>query len=777
MPADVSVLQVALPVPLPRLFDYRAPAGVAAAPALVGCRLRVPFGPRELVGVVAGAGAAAGDGPALREALACLDAAPLLRGELFDSLRWLARYTHAPLGEVLATALPAALRRGEPLPDTHAWAWRLTEAGATALPGLRAGSRPRRLAELLHAATRDEDALDGLMDDWRAAARSLGKRGLVERIAVPASQLAPTPQPGPEPNDEQAEAIAAIGDTDSFAALLLDGVTGSGKTEVYLQAIADCLARGRQALVLVPEIGLTPQLLSRFRARLGVPVHATHSGLNDGERARTWAAALRGEARVVVGTRSAVFTPLPEAGLIVVDEEHDGSYKQQDGIRYHARDFALVRGKALGVPVLLGSATPSLESLHNARAGRYAHLRLTRRAGEAKPPRVRVLDVRKRPLDAGLSMELLDAAGKALDAGGQVLVFKNRRGYAPVLLCHDCGWSAQCKRCDAPMTVHAGGRRLQCHHCGARQPVPLACPDCASLALQPQGIGTERIEELLAGRFDTVPVLRIDRGSTRRRGALEKHLDAFGTQAGVLIGTQMLAKGHDLPNLTLVCVVGIDEGLFSADFRAGEKLAQLLIQVAGRAGRADKPGEVLLQTHHPEHPLLQTLIAGGYHAFAGEELMQREAACFPPFAHLALLRAEARHVDAPMQFLRAAKDVLSPFAATRDMASPSGKGGLRGTGLSAGDAGQQKQIPPGPPFSKGGESPLSVGGQPRLELHGPLPAPMPRRAGMHRAQLLVSAPDRRTLHGALDAAVPALYDMPEARKVRWSLDVDPVDLY
>ena len=740
MPADAPILQVALPVPLPRLFDYRAPAGVGATAALAGCRVRVPFGPRELVGVVAGIGTPADDGPELREALALLDDAPLLRGEMFESLRWLARYTHAPLGEVLATALPASLRRGEPLPDTHAWAWRLTEAGATALPGLRGGSRPRRLAELLLDGARDEDALDAAMDGWRTAARSLAKRDLAERIAIPASQLAPAPQPGPTPNDEQAAAIDAIHATTGFAALLLDGVTGSGKTEVYLQAIADCLTRGRQALVLVPEIGLTPQLLSRFRARLGVPVHATHSGLNDGERARTWAAALRGEARVVVGTRSAVFTPLPEAGLIVIDEEHDGSYKQHDGIRYHARDFALVRGKALGVPVLLGSATPSLESLHNARAGRHAHLRLSRRAGDAKPPRVRVLDVRKRPLEAGLSAELLDAAGKALDAGGQVLVFKNRRGYAPVLLCHDCGWSAQCKRCSTPlqgtpMTVHAGGRRLQCHHCGARRPVPLACPDCASLALQPQGIGTERIEELLARRFEHVPVLRIDRGSTRRQGALEKHFDSLGTDAGVLIGTQMLAKGHDLPNLTLVCVVGIDEGLFSADFRAGEKLAQLLIQVSGRAGRADKPGEVLLQTHHPEHPLLQTLVAGGYHAFAEEELMQREAAGFPPFAHLALLRAEASHVDAPTQFLRAAKALLSPFAAAEHDAAAG------------------------------------------LDLHGPLPAPMPRRAGMQRAQLLVSAPHRRALHGALDAAVPALHALPEARKVRWSLDVDPVDLY
>jgi primosomal protein N' (replication factor Y) len=522
--------------------------------------------------------------------------------------------------------------------------------------------------------------------------------------------------------------MAAIRAVDGFGALLLDGVTGSGKTEVYLQAIVDCLARGKQALVLVPEIGLTPQTLARFRARLGVPVHALHSGLGDAARARVWTAAWRGEARVVVGTRSAVFTPLPDAGLIVVDEEHDASYKQQDGIRYHARDFALVRGKALGVPVLLGSATPSLETLHNARAGRYAHLRLTRRAGAAQPPAVRVLDVRKRPLQAGLAPELLAAIRGALDAGGQALVFKNRRGYAPVLLCHDCGWSAQCRRCDAPMTVHAAGRRLQCHHCGARQAAPPACPDCGGLALQPQGVGTERLEEVLAQQFSDVPVLRVDRGTTQRRDALEALLGELGDRPGILVGTQMLAKGHDLPHLTLVAVVGIDEGLFSADFRAGEKLAQLLIQVAGRAGRAAKRGTVVLQTHHPDHPLLQTLINGGYHAFADAELDQREAAGFPPFAHLALLRAEAQHAEPPQAFLEAAKALLRES----------------GTGV---------------------------------DLHGPLPAPMPRRAGYQRAQLLVSAQRRGALHATLDAAAGALHALPEARRVRWSLDVDPADLY
>jgi len=723
------VFQIALPLPLPRLFDYAAPDGHPAVADDIGRRVRVPFGPRELVGVVATIDPPAPGSPELRAILDRLDDRPLFQGELLDSLRWLSRYTHAPLGEVLATALPAALRRGEPLPDTHAWAWRLTEAGATALPRLRNGTRPRRLAERLREGERDEDALDAWMDDWRTAARALAKRGHAERVAVPASQLAPAPQSGPVPNDEQQAAIDTLRAARGFAPLLLDGVTGSGKTEVYLHAIADCLARGKQALVLVPEIGLTPQLLARFRARLGVPVHASHSGLNDGERARTWAAAWRGEARVVVGTRSAVFTPLPDAGLIVVDEEHDGSYKQQDGIRYHARDFALVRGKALDVPVLLGSATPSLETLHNATTGgRHGYLRLSRRAGEAKPPAVRIIDVRKRPLEAGLSARMLDAIRAALDAGGQVLVFKNRRGYAPVLLCHDCGWSAQCPRCDSPMTVHAGGRRLQCHHCGHRKPSPPACPDCASLGLQPQGAGTERIEEILAAKFEGAPVLRIDRGSTQRKDALEKLLAGLGAQPGILIGTQMLAKGHDLPNLTLVCVVGIDEGLFSADFRSHEKLAQLLIQVAGRAGRAQRAGEVLLQTHHPEHPLLATLIEGGYHAFAGDELAQREAAGFPPFAHLALLRAEARHAEPPMAFLRAARAAL-----------------------------------------------LETGFM--LDLNGPMPAPMPRRAGMHRAQLLLTAPARGTLHAALDAALPAIHALPDARKVRWSLDVDPVDLY
>lgn len=743
MPA--CALQVALPVPLPQAFDYAPPAGHVPAPDDIGRRLRVPFGPRELIGIVIGIAPVEAPSP-LREALGFIDAGPLLQGELWSSLHWLARYLHAPLGEVLATALPAALRRGEPLPETRRHGWRLEEAGHTALPAMRTGA-PKRMAEWLQAradSAASEAELDIEQPGWRTPMRTLAARARVSRIEWDAPATASAPSDLRILNPEQQVAADAVKSATGFAAFLLDGVTGSGKTEVYLDAIADCLSRGKQALVLVPEIGLTPQMLMRFQRRLGVPVHALHSGLGDGQRAQVWMEAARGQARVIVGTRSAVFVPLPEAGLVVVDEEHDASYKQFDGIRYHARDFALVRAKALGVPIVLGSATPSLESLHNAHSGRYVHLRLQQRAGNAQPPQVRVVDVRKRPLEGGLSGEMIAGIEQALAAGGQVLVFRNRRGYAPALLCHDCGWSAHCPRCSTPerpsaMTVHAQGRRLHCHHCGHRRAAPLACPDCASLALQPQGNGTERIEEMLAARFGDHPVIRIDRGSTQGRDALQKHFDELGTRPGILIGTQMLAKGHDLPNLTLVAVVGIDEGLHSSDFRSHEKLAQLLVQVAGRAGRADKPGQVLLQTHHPEHPLLQTLIHGGYHAFADAELGEREAAMFPPFAHLAILRAEAKHADPPMQFLQAAKALLQEVASDAPL-----------------------------PFH-GGESALATS--------GPLPAPHPRRAGYQRAQLVISSPHRAGLHRALDAVMPKLHALPEARKVRWSLDVDPVDLH
>ena len=721
-----AVLRVALPVPLPTLFDYLAPAGAAADGGWTGCRVRVPFGKRSLVGLVA-AVAAEPESPTveLRVVEERIDLEPLLAGELWRTLAWAAQYYQRPLGEVLWTALPAPLREGRALPETAAFGWRLC-ADAAALAALRRGTRPRLLAELLDAGALAEHLLELQFPRWRDAVQRLAARGMVERIRMPPA----VPGAGgerPAPTPAQREAAAAVAAASGFAPMLLEGVTGSGKTEVYLQAVEQALARGRQALVLVPEIGLTPQTLRRFAQRLPVEVHCLHSAVADGERARVWTAMARGDGRVLLGTRSAVFAPLPEGGLIVVDEEHDASYKQQDGLRYHARDVALVRGKQLGVPVLLGSATPSLETLAHAQSGRYLHLRLRERATGARAPAVRVVDLRRQRLEHGLSPVLLGAIGERLARDEQVLVFRNRRGYAPVLLCHDCGWSARCRRCDAALTVHGRGATLRCHHCGARQAAPPACPDCGGLALQPQGAGTERLEQALAAAFPEAPLVRVDRETTQGRDGVQKQFDKLGQAGGILVGTQMLAKGHDLPRLTLVAVVGVDEGLFSADFRASERLAQLLVQVSGRAGRAALPGEVLLQTHHPEHPLLLTLLSGGYPAFTALALAEREAAQLPPFAHLALLRAEAPQVATLDAFLAAARGALG---------RPS-----------------------------------------EIHAHGPMPAPMPRRQGRMRGQLLLRSSQRPLLQAALRVWVARLYTLPEARRVRWSIDVDPVDLY
>ena len=488
------------------------------------------------------------------------------------------------------------------------------------------------------------------------------------------------------------------------------------------------MAQGKQALLLVPEIGLAPQTVRRLRERLGVPIEVLHSNLAEGERARAWLRMRSGDAKVVLGTRSAVFTPLPQAGLIIVDEEHDGSYKQQEGFRYHARDLALVRARALNVPVVLGSATPSLESLANVEAGRYQALHLRSRPSAAHPPQVQIVDMRAQRLDHGLSPALLHTVGETVARGEQVLVFRNRRGYAPVLFCHGCGWHAECPRCEHPLTLHAAWRRLVCHHCDQQSPVPSTCPVCGSTELKPQGQGTERLEEALIAHFPQVPVLRIDRETTRRRDAFEHLLDNLQTDApAILVGTQMLAKGHDLPNLTLVAIVGVDEGLLSVDFRAGERLAQLVVQVAGRAGRARKPGRVLLQTHHPDHPLLRNLLAQGYAAAAKELLTERRQTGLPPYGHQVLLRCEAHQ--------RAAVDA---FLAEANAALP------------ANDT---------------------------LQIAGPMPAPMPLRAGRQRGQLLVESSSRRHLHAAIRPWSMQLAQLPSARKVRWSLDVDPIDLY
>ncbi len=727
------VLRIAIPSPLRRLFDYLPPRG-GDSPYCPGQRLLVPFGRQKVVGILMEV-AECSDCPIdkLRHAERLLDEVPLLPEPTLALIRWAADYYHHAPGEVVATAIPALLRQGKPAEAEGITRWRLTEEGLATDPATL-GRAHRQRAVLERLRTTDGPRSPAELDpeaDLLPVLKRLAERGWVEPVSTPCIP-APTPADGvrPELNPDQREAVQTIAATlGRFQPFLLDGVTGSGKTEVYLHAIEAALARGEQSLLLVPEIGLTPQLLERFRRRFAVPIAILHSGLADGERLCAWLSARDGQAPIVIGTRSAAFTPLKRPGLFIVDEEHDASFKQQEGFRYSARDLLVMRARQAGVPVVLGSATPALESLHNAAAGRYLRLTLPERAGSANHPKLHILDVRHRPLEGGLSDPLIARMGQHLEAGGQVLIFINRRGYAPVLLCHECGWVSRCSRCDAHTTLYAGQRRIRCHHCGSERAVPRQCPDCGSPDLRPVGQGTERVEEVLAERFPGVALERIDRDSVRRKGAMEAALARVHSgSARVLVGTQMLAKGHDFPLVTLVGILDADQGLFSADFRATERMAQLIMQVAGRAGRAERPGEVLIQTHQPDHPLLRRLVEAGYGPFAIAALAERRDVAFPPFSHLALLRAEALDPAAPTDFLRLARSL-------------------------------------GEPHAEG------------VSLLGPVPAPMERRAGRYRAQLLLLSPQRAPLHRLLDAWLPRLEGLKEGRKVRWSLDVDPVEMF
>jgi primosomal protein N' (replication factor Y) (superfamily II helicase) len=722
-----AVLRIALPVPLPTLFDYLPPSeGIAS----VGSRVLVPFARGKQVGVVVATQVEASvSNGRLKQVLRVLDETPLLDAELMQTLAWAADYWLGAPGEAYANALPLALREAKPLPPTGAEFWSLTIAGHSAHDaGSRRGAS-KELLTMLAQGSLSAQELSERVPGWRSAARRLIDAGLLERSERPLASSASSSTSAPKLSDEQEQAVAQVSASlGQFQPYLLDGVTGSGKTEVYLALIEQALAQGRQALLLVPEIGLAPQTVRRLRERLGVAIEVLHSNLSEGDRARAWLRAREGSARVVLGTRSAIFTPLPQAGLIIVDEEHDSAYKQQEGFRYHARDLALVRARALNIPVLLGSGTPSLESLANVEAGRYRSLHLRARPGALQAPQVQIIDMRAQRLEHGMSPALLAAVSETVARGEQAMVFRNRRGYAPVLLCHHCGWHADCPRCDRPLTLHAGRRQLICHHCDLRQRPPAACPSCGATDLKPQGQGTERLDEALSAMFPQVPVLRVDRETTRRRDSFEQLLATLqDDQPAILVGTQMLAKGHDLPNLTLVAIVGVDEGLHSVDFRAGERLAQLVVQVAGRAGRARKPGRVLLQTHQPEHPLLRGLLAQGYAAAARELLAERKQSALPPYTHQVLLRAEAplrEHVDAFLADAHAAVPVTES-----------------------------------------------------LQVAGPMPAPMPLRAGRHRGQLLLEAGNRSALHAMLRSWQLALTAVPSARRVRWSLDTDPIDLY
>src|SRR5690606_19258437 len=692
------------------LFDYRPPAGVPHAALQPGVRLRVPFGRREVVGVLVEVVTHSEVPEAkLKPALELLDSVPPLPPALFELCLWTSRYYQHSLGDTLSWALPVLLRQGEPAEARQERFWHAADGARLDDPRLARAPRQREalkaLAQHPHGVPH---ALLASLQLNKDSLELLREKGLV-RIEV--RRHAPQQRHGnwlaqPELplNPEQRAAVEAVrAGFGGFTAYLLAGVTGSGKTEVYLQLIRQTLEAGKQALVLIPEINLGPQTLARFEQRFNARIALIHSAVNDRERLEAWLAARDGEADIIIGTRSALFTPMKNPGLIIIDEEHDGSYKQQEGLRYHARDLALVRARQENIPIVLGSATPSLESLHNAYTGRYGLLRLNERAGGAKQPRFLRLDVKSRPLDSGISGPMQQAIGQTLAAGQQVLVFLNRRGFAPTLLCHDCGWMSECQRCDARRTVHQRSGELRCHHCGYVERVPRHCPKCGKVDLRPVGAGTERAEERLAILFPDVPVLRVDRDSTSRKDAMNQ---LFATiqkgQPCILVGTQMLAKGHHFPRVTLVSILDADGGLFSGDFRASERMAQLVVQVAGRAGRAEEPGKVIIQTHLADHPLLVQLTEQGYFAFAEQALSERRAAGLPPFSHLALLRAEAHKPGQAEDFLGQACDQAEAL--------------LQQLGLTG------------------------------IELLGPVPAPMERRAGRYRAQLLLQGSARAPLH-------------------------------
>ncbi len=725
------ILKIALDTPLRRVFDYLPPEEPHPNPLKAGVRVRVPFGRRQLIGVLVGiADDSALPDAKLKVALEILDSDPVFDAVTLELLCWAADYYHHAIGEVIAAALPAALRAGE-LAEERVELWSLSEAGLHQYRAQAQRLGPRQRA-LLTALALHGPATVGLLGVAcrRAQLAQLAKRGwAVANVETPQpvrvvqrpSEVTLTP--------EQARAVDAIRDSHGrFAAHLLYGVTGSGKTEVYLRTIAGILDNGGQALVLVPEIALTPQLVERFRQRFSAGIVVLHSGLAATLRRDAWRSAHRGLARIIIGTRSAVFTSMPHLKLIVVDEEHDASYKQQEGFRYSARDLAVWRAQRAKIPIVLGSATPSLETLDNAAQGRYAKWLLPQRPGAARPPRTGLVDLRKHACEQGLSRPALEAIGRHLHAGGQAIVFLNRRGYAPALFCNACGWVAACAHCDARMTLHRRAGQLRCHHCGAVAAVPSACANCA-LPLSPVGQGTERVEETLARLFPGAGLARLDRDTTAGRGAMEAllHKVHSGT-ARILVGTQMLTKGHHFPDVSLVLILDADQGLFASDFRATERLAQTIIQVAGRAGRGERPGEVLIQTAFPEHPLLTRLITAGYEGFAEIALEERRAAEWPPYSRLAMLRAEARSESQLDQFLTSAAACGARLA---DSA---------------------------------------------IQVLGPAQALIARRADHYRAHVLIEAPARRALKRFLTQWLPAVEALPAPSGIRWSVDVDPLEI-
>lgn len=720
-----QIVRVALNRPIRRLFDYVVPDSLSVQP---GQRVSVPFGQYRAIGLVVETDVTPPEGISLKPVAGVLENWPALPEETLALLTWAASYYHHPLGECLFMALPPALRKGRTTEATAAEQWWAVTPGADAGLIPAKAHRQQQLFQLI-SSTADGVSWERIKEAGfsRPQLNGLAERELIHPVAPPDPMLsgvtaAPTT---PVLTDAQQEAARQFPSRHGFSASLLYGITGSGKTELYLHYLHRELGTTGQALVLVPEINLTPQTVARFRNHLGDRIAVWHSALNDRERLRTWRRVRDGEPVILIGTRSAVLLPFTDLQAIVVDEEHDSSYKQGEGFRYSARDLAVFRAHQSQCPVILGSATPSLESLHNVAIGKYRQINLTERAGPALPPTVQLLDIRSRPLTGGLSRPATEAIRETLANGQQVLVYINRRGFAPVLMCFDCGHMAECPNCDTRLTYHRRDRALRCHHCDYQQPTFRQCPKCESDACEPVGQGTEQTEAILTEAFPEHPVIRIDRDSTQRRGSIQAILEQVNSgQPCILVGTQMVAKGHDFPNVTLVVVINADGGLFSVDFRAPEQMVQTLFQVSGRAGRGRIPGRVLIQTCHSDHPLLHGLTEGDYLPLARQLLSEREQGSLPPYRSMAIVRAEAPAMETSLGFLEQIRPHFNDNA---------------------------------------------------ISIWGPLPAALARKAGRHRAQLVLQSDRRGHLNRALSGLCQQLEQSRQAGNLRWIVDVDPLE--
>lgn len=723
------ILDIAVPTPLRRSFYYILPDHICANDVVIGARACVSFGHQQLIGLVCHTFIDSTiDTSKLKAIDSLLDTQSALPGVLLPLMQWAANYYHHPIGESLATALPNALRKGQPLPSNQQRVWRLSDTSFNSDCLSGNAKQQRKLIDYLHRhQTIDAEQLKVLGIN-QSTLKALYSRGVIEETLETIHVQAATIRQSPLAlNSEQEAIITQFCQTaDTFTISLLEGVTGSGKTEVYLQAIAHVLAQGKQALVLVPEIGLTPQTIERFRERFDCPMAIFHSSLTDLQRLNYWQQARDGIAHIIIGTRSALFTATANLGVIVIDEEHDLSYKQQDGLRYSARDLACIRAKLENIPIILGSATPTLETLSNAALGKYQHWTLKNRAGDAQAAQVDIVDIRKQPIENGIAASVLPEIKATLDRGEQALLFINRRGFSPSLICHDCGFVSQCPACDTRLTVHQQSQQLRCHHCGISERIPSQCPQCFSVQMIRTGTGTERLELALQQYFPNVPLFRIDRDTTRQKYALEHMVEQIHQQeAALLIGTQMLAKGHHFPNVTLVVVIDADQSLVSTDYRAIERFGQLITQVTGRAGRERKVGRALIQSHYPQHPQLIKLINWGYHRFAMDLLAQRKQLSLPPFSFQALIRLEDKQADVAEKSLDGLKQ--------------------------------------------------SLRGQPCICM-GPMPASLQRRAYYYRYQLLIQSPTRQQLHQTLQHLLKSSETLIKSHRQRWSIDIDPQDM-